>query len=431
MKMNNRTPARLAAIGLAGAMLVATAGCSATDSDSGDAGSTSISFWGWVPGLEDAVALWNEDHPELQVEFTRIASADVKNLPSQIDAGTAPDAAQVSINALPGYVIDQQAQDITEYVADQEDNFTASTWRGVTFSDSVYAVPQDSSPTALMYRKDIFEQHGIAVPTTWDEYVAAAEALHAADPNVYIGQFSPNEGSLFQVDQIQSGSQWFGTEGDAWTVGIDDAAVQPVADRYQELLAQDLLKVEQMWTPEYWSDVNSGAIASINYAAWFPVILAENAPDTAGKWAVAPSPSDSGSGPSADLGGSVNIVTSTSTKAEQAAEFITWLNTDPESLDILIAKGGLFPAAIAGFDSPSLTATSDFWGGQDVSQVFIDAAENTADGSVAGPAYDAAYAAVLDQFALAANGEITVGEALKAASGTTRSTLESMGLTVK
>lgn len=420
----------LGAIAATAAAALIMGGCSAGTTEASD-GPVTISFWGWVPGIEDAVALWNSEHPEIQVDFTRIASADVNNLPSQIDAGTAPDVAQVSINALPGYVIDQQVQDLTEWVGDDSALYTASTWAGVQFGDGIYAVPQDSSPNALLYRTDIFAQYGIAVPTTWDEYVAAAEALHAADPNVYIAQFSPNEVGLWQVDQLQAGGQWFGTDGDAWTIGIDDAATQPVAERYQYLLDNDLIKVEQMWTPEYWADVNNGVIASINYAAWFPVILAENAPALAGKWAVAPSPSDTGDGPSSDLGGSVNVVTSVSTHAEQAAEFITWLNSDPASLEILIAKGGLFPAAVAGFDTEALNATNDYWSGQNISEVFIAAAENVSSGSVAGPAYGGAFAAVSDEFATVVTGESTFAEALAAAAVKTRSIVESLGLTVK
>ena len=429
MKLNTRTTKGLAAIGLASALLV-TAGCSA-GAPPAESGPVTISFWGWVPGIEDAVDAWNADNPDINVDFTRIASADIANLPSQIDAGTAPDVAQVSINALPSYVIDQQVQDITPYVGDDGDLYTASTWAGVTFGDSIYAVPQDSSPIAMMYRKDLFEQYGIDVPKTWDDYIAAAEKLQAADPKAHIAQFSPNEVSLWQADQLQAGSSWFGSEGDTWSVDIDGPKAQPVAERWQQLLDNDLIKVEQMWTPEYWSDVNSGAIATINYAAWFPVILAENAPDLAGKWAIAPSPSDSGDGTSSDLGGSVNIVTKDSKHAEAAAAFISWLNSDPESLEILIKQGGLFPAAVAGFDSKALNTPSDYFGGTNISETYIAAANNVSPAGVAGPAYTAAATALSDEFAKVATGDLTFADALSATADTTRETVKSMGLNVK
>ena len=45
----------------------------------------------------------------------------------------------------------------------------------------------------MLYRQDIFDKHGIAVPTTWDEFADAARKLHAADPNVYLTNLPPNE----------------------------------------------------------------------------------------------------------------------------------------------------------------------------------------------------------------------------------------------
>ncbi len=39
---------------------------------------------------------------------------------------------------------------------------------------------------ALFYNKKIFDKYGLTVPTTWDEYVADAKKLHAANPKEYI-----------------------------------------------------------------------------------------------------------------------------------------------------------------------------------------------------------------------------------------------------
>lgn len=58
-----------------------------------------------------------------------------------------------------------------------------------------------SGPAMMYYRKDLFEQAGLQVPQTWDEYLAAARTLHQPDQgiygNVFIGRQDP---SLFLVD---------------------------------------------------------------------------------------------------------------------------------------------------------------------------------------------------------------------------------------
>ncbi len=46
----------------------------------------------------------------------------------------------------------------------------------------IYGLPQDSGPMALFYNKEVFDKYGIAVPTTWDEYVAAAREAARGRP---------------------------------------------------------------------------------------------------------------------------------------------------------------------------------------------------------------------------------------------------------
>ena len=49
----------------------------------------------------------------------------------------------------------------------------------------------------LLYRKDIFDKHGIQPPKTWDEFAAAARKLHAADPSVYLTNFPTNQHAIW------------------------------------------------------------------------------------------------------------------------------------------------------------------------------------------------------------------------------------------
>ncbi|MEU4339477.1 extracellular solute-binding protein [Micromonospora lupini] len=61
------------------------------------------------------------------------------------------------------------------------------TWAQVSGPNGeVWAIPQDTGPPGMLYRRDIFDQYGNQVPTTWDEFAAAGRKLHAANPNVYL-----------------------------------------------------------------------------------------------------------------------------------------------------------------------------------------------------------------------------------------------------
>lgn len=49
---------------------------------------------------------------------------------------------------------------------------------------SQYAIPWGFETNAFMYRQDLFEKHGLSVPTNLDELVAVAKALQEAEPGM-------------------------------------------------------------------------------------------------------------------------------------------------------------------------------------------------------------------------------------------------------
>lgn len=52
---------------------------------------------------------------------------------------------------------------------------------GFTFDDRQWGIPQNAAYWVVFYNKRVFDENGISVPTTWDEFVAACETLKAAD----------------------------------------------------------------------------------------------------------------------------------------------------------------------------------------------------------------------------------------------------------
>ncbi|MFY0679936.1 MAG: extracellular solute-binding protein [Thalassovita sp.] len=75
-----------------------------------------------------------------------------------------------------------------------EDNWTAikdDIWPGIqsvaTEPDGkVYSVPYSMLPTTFWYNKEVFDTHGLEIPQTWDQLMAAAETLKAADVTPFV-----------------------------------------------------------------------------------------------------------------------------------------------------------------------------------------------------------------------------------------------------
>lgn len=444
-KRRGRNWRRAAAFFAAGTLSVGMlAGCSENSSDtstSGDdeqisggavpvEGETRVDFWGWVPGLEDLVAQWNDENPDIQVDFHRMTGDDGQKVEIAVDAGSGPDVVQLSSHDLPNYVINERVQDITDYVSDIKDKFTPASWAQAEVGGRVYGVPQGIGPAGMMYREDIFKKHGVKVPETWDEFLEAGKALKKADPELHISNIAPTEHGQWTQEVSQAGTSWYGIKDDKWVVSINSPESLEIAKRWQTLLDEDLVTTEQMWTPEYWALLNQGKIATVSYAAWFPLSLAENVADTTGLWRVAHMPTVAGSTAQGDSGGAVNVVLKGAKNPEAAAKFIAWLNGSDDTQDALITVGGLFPSTITGLASDALLAENEFFGGQVINEVFAEAADNTPDTWVEGPNFNKAKTSLGDEFSKVITGKQTFVDALNNTQEAVVSDMKSHGLDV-
>lgn len=85
---------------------------------------------------------------------------------------------------------------------------------------NLWALPVNEEGYALMYRKDIFEQEGLEVPTTYDEMLATAEQLHGKE---YDGQ--KIAGFVARGDRTwPSVTTGYGTVFWSWGAEVMDAA---------------------------------------------------------------------------------------------------------------------------------------------------------------------------------------------------------------
>jgi multiple sugar transport system substrate-binding protein len=380
-----------AGVALAGAVVatLALASCASGDAGSSDASGepVEITFQSWVPNIDQAVDAFNASHEDIQVTLETITAGPdggYAKMFSAVQAGNPADVAQVGYDAIPEFLVNDAVEDITDYVGDSADLFTDWQWQTGVFNDSVYAVPQASGPLGQFYRKDIFDSLGLAAPTTWDEFYEAAKVIRASDPNRYIAAFAFNQAPWLIGLSQQGGGEWFTPESDAWNVAIDDENTLKVAEFWQKMIDEDLVKLEADMSAEWNADIQNGNILSWISGSWADAIVRGTAPDTAGAWAAAPMPQwTAGENVSATwAGGSASIVLKGSAHPAEAAEFALWLNSDPESVSILTSVGAGWPAIKDVSEIESLQDDPEvfaFYGGQNIWEVFAesDAAVST------------------------------------------------------
>ena len=72
--------------------------------------------------------------------------------------------------------------------------------------DMMYTMPLNKSTEALFYNKTFFDQHGLKVPTTWDELWAVCEQIKAIAPNDYpLGYDAEDNWFITMCEQQKSG----------------------------------------------------------------------------------------------------------------------------------------------------------------------------------------------------------------------------------
>lgn len=427
----------LSLVGLTLVFMVPLASCggsSGSGTGSTSSGPVNLTFWSWVTGVDKSVALFNQSHPNIHVSVTNVGSgsAEYDKLYTAIKANNEPDLGQVEFQLLPTFETTGALVDLSQYGTDPVKNqFVPWTWSQVSLGNAVYAIPQDSGPMAMFYRQDIFQKYNIQVPTTWSQYADVAAKLHAANPNVYITDFPPKEPGWFTGLVWQAGGQLFGINGQSWKVSINNPQAQQVASYWQDLVNKKIVKTEPDFTNAWYHDLQTGGVATWVSGVWGAGTLTSNAPQTSGKWRVAPMPQwQAGQTADGNWGGSTTAVFKSSKHPKEAAEFAIWLNTNQQSLDEMIKGNNIYPAYQPALSSPLVSGPNAFFGNQVIGQVFKDSSTHVNVNFQWGPTIDQVYNDIGDNFANSINGKGTLTDALNTVQQSTVTFMKKQGFSV-
>ncbi|MDO5736435.1 MAG: extracellular solute-binding protein [Propionibacteriaceae bacterium] len=86
-----------------------------------------------------------------------------------------------------------QLEDLTELIGDAKDEFNQSVMKRFTYEGKIHGIPQTIDMQLLYYRPSLLEAAGVEVPTTFEELVAAANAVKTSSMG---GFFAGNDGGI-------------------------------------------------------------------------------------------------------------------------------------------------------------------------------------------------------------------------------------------
>jgi multiple sugar transport system substrate-binding protein len=247
-----------------------------------------------------------------------------------------------------------------------------------------YGVPVRSHVMMFYYRQDVFEELGIDVPTTFDELVAAAEAVEAANPDMagFVvnwgrqSSISPMPwqqllvnagGSLFDDAANPTAAAFNTPEGIAATelyqslldVGPDGAAAFNEADMRNSFAAGDAaMALAWSWSMEVFANPDAAAedvLGNVGFTSAIPGLDAAGDP-LAMAWPMG--------------------ISKSSENKEAAAEWIRWMTNPDLDAQAITEKSVLSQATVVGNRLSSLTSEGANEANSGFSQAMADAYSN-------------------------------------------------------
>jgi multiple sugar transport system substrate-binding protein len=268
------------------------------------------------------------------------------------------------------------------------DEFYPGALTDVTFLGDIYGIPWRGDIRAILYNTEALAEAGLSgPPTTWDETIAAAQAMHQVDDNGNVLRWGYAFGTAGKVtDRLmplywQAGGEFMAPDG--LTATIDNQAMRDALTFMHDMVhvhqVADIDSFEKGY--EFLPLFADGQIAMFGSAeqSWGKRLDAEY-PAADGKWAMAPSAAGSQDADSFSGAGYFGVLRGTE-KVEECVALLEYMSSDASILALSQGSGNVAtkPAVMQ----------SDFWSDRPWKQVVAIALEDAHTSQHAAPAWSA------------------------------------------
>jgi len=346
--------------------------------------SAKLTIWGWdaaIKGLQAADADFKQAYPNVQLDYVARKPADTyQQLQLAASAGTGlPDISVIEDSHLAQFVSLGVLADLTSNVQPYISQFNPYRWQQASAEGKYYAMPWDSGPVAIFYRRDLFQKAGVDPDSikTWDDYYSAAKTIkEKAGVPMWQQSKAKNDGRLFEMLMWQQGLGYVDKDGNVILdkdPGIEQA-LSYMGKFWQESLAADT----EPWTDPWYKEMADGTVATVPEAAWMGGFLKSFiAPDTAGKWGVFNLPAwKAGGVQSSNDGGSSLAIFDQSKQKEAAWAYTEFHLGRPDAMIKIYEQSDFYPGLQTTYNDPAFQQADPYYNGQKVRAFFADVAKN-------------------------------------------------------
>ncbi|TBY58608.1 extracellular solute-binding protein [Rhizobium leguminosarum bv. viciae] len=357
-------------------LLAATAAVAVLASGSAYAQSANLTIWSWnvaASALKSTLPGFNKQFPDIKITVEDLGNSQVfdKTLAACAAGGDGlPDI--VSIENFEAEIFWSRFPDCFAnlkelgYTADIQAKFPDFKRTELEVGDVAYAMPWDSGPVAVFYRRDLYEKAGVDPSTisTWDDFIAAGKKISAANPGVVMAQADFNgDSEWFRMIANEQGCGYYSTDGQ--NITINQPACVASLQKVKEMKDAGTL-TSANWDEKIQANTASKAASQL-YGGWYEGTVRSTSPDLKGKWGVYRMPSLTADGPhAANLGGSSLAISATSANKEAAWKFVNYALGTDEGQITMLKEFGLVPSLLSAEKDPFVNEPQPYWGGQKV-----------------------------------------------------------------
>jgi ABC-type glycerol-3-phosphate transport system substrate-binding protein len=371
----------VAALGLsAGTGLLSACETSPASSGSGhDRSPVTITVWdyyGSTTPVKPALAGFKRKYPWITVNYQALDWDTINTkFTVSVSSGVAPDVATLDMTWIPTYAATGLLMDLSKVSGNTlngkpvKDQYSAAQLNAMSFEGRTVTMLFDEDCYALYYRRDIFQQKGISVPTNWDELRAAALAMAeksngSSKPNKYLMEVDP--------DTFHYASYLFQNDGSI----LNSSNTKAAFNNPEGIAALEYYKsFLDNGTGIYWGQgqgdrlagLNAGTIGMFEDGPYYMGIMRDSAAKLKGKWGIAVAPYSKK--PGSYLGGTGLSIPVNAPQSAAAWTFIQYLLEPKNSLGVATFSGAA-PGLQAALHSPVLAKPDPYFGGQDVWKVW-------------------------------------------------------------
>lgn len=299
-----------------------------------------LKHWVWLdnpndPTFSQLIQEFNDTHPNINVEFEVIGWNDFHTkLLNSVTGGSAPDTSSFKLTWQPVFVGQDALLPLDDFLNDWEgkNDIVDNLWDVMKYEDgSNYVMPWELQVLYMYYRPSMFEEAGVDIPDTWEEFLEISKKLTKdTDGDNKIDQYAfgmrgarggHEPWASFILSNVPNNA-FFDSDGNC-------NFTTPEAIKANDYFL-DLFKVHKVVPPtapgdgfnEVIANFKSGRTAMTVHHIKSSVGMVEQFGDDVGAFAVPKGPN----GRWTSLGDTENVIYKSTKHPEEAFTFISWLS---------------------------------------------------------------------------------------------------------